>query len=186
MHVVPYNPAHRDELRSVCLANAGEQARSDKTHAQFTLLMYCDPYLEHGVAYMLVDDDDVAHGYVFACEDWSRWTQNTASYRRQIEALGPAYRALYAAEATFYASVAGEYPAHLHIDIEEPYTGGSNGRKLMEALLERLRADDVRGVVLGVEAANKRAVGFYRHLGFEKLSEYDQGRGFTFCMRLDG
>ena len=107
MRVVPYNPAHRDELRGVCLANAGDQ-RSDATHAQFTLLMYCDPYLGHGVAYMLVDDDGVAHGYVFACEDWFRWTQDTAAYRRQIEALGSTYRALYAAEATFYASVAGK------------------------------------------------------------------------------
>lgn len=76
------------------------------------------------------------------------------------------------------------YPAHLHIDIEEPYTGGGNGRKLMETLLARLRVDGVRGVVFGVAASNQRAVGFYEHMGFKRLSEYDDGGGYTFCMNL--
>ena len=184
MNVVPFSPEHTDELRAVCIASASERARTSETHAAFTLAMYCDPYLEHGVAYMLVDDAGVAHGYVLACEDWDRWAIDTVTYRERIEALGPEYQARYAAEATFYGSVKADFPAHLHIDIEEPYTGGGNGRRLMEALLARLRADGVRGVVFGVAASNERAVGFYRHMGFEQLSEYDDGGGYTFCMRL--
>ena len=184
MNVVPYTPEHADELRAVCIASASERARTSETHAAFTLAMYCDPYLEHGVAYMLVDEAGVAHGYVLACEDWSRWATDTIAYRERIEALGPEYAARYADEATFYDSVTDRFPAHLHIDIEEPYTGHGNGRKLMEALLARLRADGVRGVVFGVAANNTRAVGFYQHMGFEKLSEYDEGGGYTFCMRL--
>ena len=185
MRVVPYTPDHADELRAVCIASASERARRDETHATFTLLMYCDPYLEHGVAYMLLDDEGVARGYVLACEDWRVWEGATAEYRARIEALGPEYRARYADEASFYASVADDYPAHLHIDIEEPYTGGGNGRALMEALIARLRADGVPGVVLGVAAANERAVGFYRHMGFSLLSAYgeDDESGYTFCLR---
>lgn len=187
MQVVPYTPNHRNELRAVCLASASERARTDARHGQFTLLMYCDPYLEHGVAYMLLDDAGVAHGYVLACEDWGSWAQKTAAYCTQIEALGPEYQARYADEAAFYASVAGEYPAHLHIDIEEPYTGSGNGRALMETLLARLRADGVLGVVFGVAASNQRAVGFYQHMGFERLSTYGDkaDEGYTFCMRLN-
>ncbi|MDI9589929.1 MAG: GNAT family N-acetyltransferase [Acidobacteriota bacterium] len=184
MHVVPYSSKHVDELRSVCLASASERARADETHGAFTLAMYCDPYLEHGVAYMLVDDGGVAHGYALACEDWGHWSVSAAAYREKIEALGPEYRMRYAAEAAFYDSVRDRYPAHLHIDIEEPFTGGGNGRKLMEALLARLRADGVRGVVFGVSASNRRAIGFYEHMGFSKLSEYDEGSGYTFCMSL--
>lgn len=186
MQVVPYTPEHRAELEAVCLASASERARTDATHAQFTLLMYCDPYLDHGVAYMLLDDAGVAHGYVLACEDWNSWAPKTLAYRQQIEALGSEYQARFKDEADFYASVAQDYPAHLHIDIEEPYTGGGNGRKLMETLLARLRADGVRGVVFGVAAANTRAVGFYQHMGFEQLSAYgeDDESGYTFCMRL--
>ena len=184
MQVVPYSPEHVGELRHVCISNAGERARTSKAHAAFTLAMYCDPYLEHGVAYMLVDDEGVARGYIFACEDWDRWAVDTSSYREMIKELGPEYQALYADEATFYDSVKADYPAHLHIDIEEPYTGDGNGRLLMETLLARLRSDGVTGVVLGVAASNERAVGFYRHMGFTLLSEYGNGDGYIFCMKL--
>lgn len=186
MQVVPYTPEHREELEAVCIASASERARTDATHAKFTLLMYCDPYLEHGVAYMLLDDEGVARGYVLACEDWGQWAQDTVAYHEQIEALGPEYRRRYADEAEFYASVAVRYPAHLHIDIEEPYTGGGNGRKLIETLLARLRADGVAGVVFGVAASNTRAVGFYQHMGFEQLSVFgeEEESGYTFCMQL--
>ena len=84
-HVVPYAPEHRDELRAVCLAQAGEHVSASEAHRRFTLLMYCDAYLERGVAYTLLDE---------------------------------------------------------------------------------------------------RAVGFYEHMGFERLGEYDDGAGVTFCMRL--
>jgi GNAT superfamily N-acetyltransferase len=187
MNVVPYSPAHADELRAVCIATASDRARTSETHRTFTLAMYCDPYLEHGVAYMLVDEAGAAHGYVLACEDWGQWAKDTVAYRRKIEALGPEYASRYADEAGFYEMVSDRYPAHLHIDIEEPYTGGGNGRALMETLLARLRADGVRGVVFGVAASNKRAVGFYRHMGFELLSSFGEGddtEGYTFCMNL--
>ena len=184
MKVVPYTPEHADELRAVCLATASERARTSEVHAAFTLAMYCDPYLEHGIAYMLVDDAGVAHGYVLACEDWDQWAVDTATYREKIETLGGEYPQRYADEATFYDSVKGSFPAHLHIDIEEPYTGGGNGRALMETLLAHLRADGVRGVVFGVAAANTRAVGFYEHMGFTRLMEYGEGAGYTFCMQL--
>ena len=82
------------------------------------------------------------------------------------------------------ASVKADFPAHLHIDIEEPYTGSGNGRRLMETLLARLRADGVRGVSFGVASSNQRVVGFYSHMGFSKLVEYDGGAGCTFCMRF--
>lgn len=184
MDVVPYTPEHADELRAICISNAGESASASEADRAFTLAMYCDPYLEHGVAYMLIDETNVARGYVFACEDWDRWATDTAFYRKQIEVLGPEFAIRYNNEAAFYASVADRLPAHLHIDIEEPYTGHGNGRKLMEALLTRLRMDGVRGVVLGVEVSNTRAVRFYERIGFEKLGEYDEGNGYTFCMTL--
>lgn len=184
MDVVPYSPEHADELRSVCLATASERARTEEDYAAFTLAMYCDPYLEHGVAYMLVDHDGTAHGYVLACEDWDRWATDTVAYRERIEALGPDFAARYADETSYYESVKADFPAHLHIDIEEPYTGSGNGRRLMETLLARLRADGVRGVSFGVASSNQRAVGFYSHMGFSKLVEYDGGAGCTFCMRF--
>ena len=184
MQVVPYSPEHADELRAVCLAQASERARTSEVHGKFTLLMYCDAYLEHGVAYMLLDDTGVARGYVLAAEDAHAWRKSFEPYRQQIVALGAEYQRRVDEELDFYESVADAYPAHLHIDIAEEFTGKGAGRMLIETLLARLRADGVTGVVFGVAAANERAVGFYSHMGFEKLSEYDDGGGYTFCMKL--
>lgn len=184
MRVVPYTPEHADEMRAVCLEQAGEEARASESQETFTLLMYCDAYLELGVAYMLLDDEDIARGYALAAEDAHAWRCAFEGYRRRIVGLGPDFERQAAVELDFYEGVADLYPAHLHIDIAEEFTGKGGGRQLMEALLTHLRADGVRGVVFGVESANDRAVGFYRHMGFEKLGEYADGAGTTFCMTL--
>ena len=174
MRVVPYTPDHADEMRAVCLATASERARTEETHGRFTLLMYCDPYLEHGTAFMLLDDDDVARGYTLCAEDFSSWQQDFASYRAQIEALGPEYAQRVAGEYEAFEVMAAEYPAHLHIDIQEDYTGGGSGRALMEAMITHLRRAGVAGVAFGVAPGNARAIGFYEHMGFEHLPQYEQ------------
>ncbi len=184
MKVVPYEPSHRDELRAVCIEQASERARTEEAYGQFTLLMYCDPYLENGIAYMLVDDEGVARGYTLAAEDARAWRESFEPYRERIEALGPEFGPRVKEEHDFYDTVYAQYPAHLHIDISEAFTGGGGGRALMETLLARLRADGVKGVIFGVRASNERAVGFYEHMGFKRFNEYGDGEGVTFCMDL--
>ena len=184
MRVVPYAPGHADELRAVCIEQASELARTSDAHRRFTLLMYCDAYLEHGIAYMLVDEEGVARGYVLAAPDAHRWRRDFAPYREEIAQIGPGYAERVDTELDFYESVADSYPAHLHIDVSEDFCGRGAGRMLIETLLARLRQDHVRGVVFGVAAANERAVGFYEHMGFERLQEFDDGAGLTFCMSL--
>lgn len=184
MRVVPYEPSHIDELRAVCIEQASERARTEEAYGQFTLWMYCDPYLENGIAYMLLDDEGVARGYTLAAEDAHEWRKSFEPYRERIEALGPEFAPRVKEEHDFYDAVAADYPAHLHIDISEAYTGGGNGRALMETLLARLRADGVKGVIFGVRASNERAVGFYEHMGFKRFNEYGDGDGVTFCMDL--
>ncbi len=183
MRVAPYTPDHADEMRAVCLATASERARTDETHGRFTLLMYCEPYLEHGTCFMLLGDDGKAHGYTLCAEDFETWKQAFEPYRKQIEALGPEYAARVAGEYEAFAATAGEYPAHLHIDIEEAYTGGGSGRALIEALLEHLREAGVPGIAFGVAANNERAAGFYEHMGFSRLPEYEED-GLVFGMRF--
>ncbi len=174
MRVVPYTPGHDEEIRAVCIEQANERARQEEAYRRFTLLMYCDAYLKHGIAYLLLDDDDVVRGYTLAAEDVHQWLSDFAPYREKIEALGPEYAERVARELAFYETVADDYPAHLHIDISEDFTGGGYGRKLMQALLERLRDDGVKGVAFGVAPKNERAIGFYRHMGFEPLGDPEQ------------
>lgn len=184
MRVVPFDhdPQHAEQLKAVCLATASERARTEERHARFTLLMYCEPYLEHGVAFMLLDDDGVARGYSLSCEDYEAWKPKFAPYRAQIEEMGQEYRDRLVDELNYYETVYEKYPAHLHIDIEEAYTGGGNGRMLMLALLDKLREDGVPAVSFGVASNNERAIGFYEHMGFKRLTEYTDG--IVFCMEF--
>jgi ribosomal protein S18 acetylase RimI-like enzyme len=67
------------------------------------------------------------------------------------------------------------YPSHLHIDLLERAQGAGNGRRLLETVMERLRARGSPGAHLGVSAVNQRAFGFYQRLGFRELVRVGSG-----------
>ena len=66
------------------------------------------------------------------------------------------------------------YPAHLHIDLLPIAQGEGNGRKLIEAFLTKLQSQNVQGVHLTVSKNNQNAIGFYSHVGFQKLKELEK------------
>jgi ribosomal protein S18 acetylase RimI-like enzyme len=61
------------------------------------------------------------------------------------------------------------YPSHLHIDLLPRAQGQGVGRRMLTELMDLLQARGSPGVHLGVSPLNARALGFYRHLGFEEL-----------------
>jgi dTDP-4-amino-4,6-dideoxygalactose transaminase/ribosomal protein S18 acetylase RimI-like enzyme len=63
-----------------------------------------------------------------------------------------------------------EYPSHGHIDLLERAQGRGHGRRMMEALMTRLRERGSPGIHLGVSPLNAPALGFYQRLGFVELS----------------
>ena len=67
------------------------------------------------------------------------------------------------------------YPAHLHIDLLEHARGLGLGRRLIDRLLDDLRARGVPGVHLGVDEANANGIGFYEHLGFREVAREPGG-----------
>jgi ribosomal protein S18 acetylase RimI-like enzyme len=48
--------------------------------------------------------------------------------------------------------------------------GRGTGRRLVMALISSLRDHDSRGAHLLVARSNRRAIGFYRHIGFTELA----------------
>ncbi len=64
---------------------------------------------------------------------------------------------------------ARHYPAHLHIDLLPELQGQGWGRRLIEALRDRLRAAGVPGVHLVAAGTNAGAIAFYERLGFTRL-----------------
>jgi len=62
-----------------------------------------------------------------------------------------------------------QYPSHLHIDLLERACGQGHGRRMMEAVMDKLAARGSPGAHVGVSARNARALGFYARLGFHEL-----------------
>jgi ribosomal protein S18 acetylase RimI-like enzyme len=62
-----------------------------------------------------------------------------------------------------------EYPAHLHINIDEKGRGYGIGRKLMETCLDHLQSAGIPGVHLHTTNLNQAASSLYTRLGFELL-----------------
>lgn len=96
-------------------------------------------------------------------------------------------RLLHDADVAFPLALAPElagYPSHLHIDLLPRAQGRGDGRRLLEALLARLRAHGSPGLHLGVDVRNRRAIGFYAHLGFVPLLQQGDGRALWMGKRL--
>jgi len=144
--------------------------------------VYVGPYLvrgrgsqlvlvdEAGTAGYLLSADDTLDFEAWAEEHWWPWLRT----RYPLPSFGAAdpdaelIRLIHSPPRTPQA-LADEYPAHLHIDLEERARGTGLGRRLIERLLRDLRDRGVPGVHLGVDDTNANAIGFYGHLGFREL-----------------
>jgi ribosomal protein S18 acetylase RimI-like enzyme len=96
------------------------------------------------------------------------------------ELVGAVWARLFAESEKSYGFVDGETP-ELSIAVRENYRNRGFGRALIEKLLGALRAAGYEKVSLSVDKRN-RAVGLYRKLGFETVSE--QGTAFMMVKKL--
>ncbi|WP_270365644.1 GNAT family N-acetyltransferase [Microbacterium algeriense] len=187
------DPAEVDRLYAVCLrTGANGQDASALFHDDRMLGdIFVGPYLalEPELAWVIAPRGGPAAGFVLGAADTEDFERTAESVwwpgvrerhglvgRDQEDALPPgeaaARKAIRQPPRTPVA-VTADYPAHLHIDLLPEAQGGGNGRRMIDTLLGALRARKVRGVHLGVGKGNTAAIGFYRHLGFEELSDED-------------
>jgi len=147
--------------------------------------LYAVPYAEFAPELItILDDGSGACGYVLgvsdtaAYEDWleAHWFpllrqryQLPQDGGVELDAASRLIRRFHGPVQREAASLLAEYPAHLHIDLLPRAQGQGLGRQLMETFLAALRVRGVAGVHLGLGAANLRALGFYRRLGFSEI-----------------
>lgn len=158
--------------------------------------VYVGPYLSQrsGTQLVVVDETGSA-GYLLSTDDtvaFEAWAEREwwPPLRERYElpdasddsANAELIRKIHQPESTPRA-IATEYPAHLHIDLQERARGKGLGRALIERLLAELRRRKVAGVHLGVDSSNDNAIGFYEHLGFRQV-DMEPG-GILMGMLLD-
>ena len=188
MMIRPVAPSDLDQLHEICLRTAasGEDARGLVADPRLFGEIYAAPYgvLEPEHAFVLDDGSGTPLGYVLGALD-------TRTFEARCEAeWWPALRerhpigsggndldelliALIHHRPLAAGEVVADHPSHLHIDLLPEAQGQGWGRALMERLHDALRAHGSPGVHLGVSTHNHRAIGFYGHLGYQRLDVDD-------------
>lgn len=193
-------PGDEQAFYDICLLTGDSGVDASALYADPRLLghVYAAPYLHFAPEFAFVMEDEQGVGaYVVAAPD-------SLAFEDTLERKWwPALREQYPDPATIPADqrtpdqrmmhlihhpsrtpaeLAARYPAHLHIDLLPRMQGGGNGKRLMHTLLDALARAGVPGVHLGVGGRNEKAVGFYRHMGFQELQAHPWG--YTFGMAL--
>ena len=63
-----------------------------------------------------------------------------------------------------------DYPAHLHVNIQQPFRGQQLGRRLLEQFLHQVHATGLKGVHATVRSDNPSSCRFFERAGFVLLN----------------
>jgi ribosomal protein S18 acetylase RimI-like enzyme len=195
-----YRPGDEGPAYFVCLktGNQGDDGEPFYREDPDALgRIYVGPYLkfEPDLALMLEDDEGVC-GYALGAIDSRRFydryerewrpaicaqfpePRGEASNWSRVEAVYHAYH-----HPDYYCPEPYDaYPAHLHIDLIARAHRQGHGRRMMNEVMNRLRAKGAPGVHLGMAGSNDRAYHFYTSLGFVELCRRGEGDDETIYM----
>lgn len=169
MKIVPYDEKYRKDIERICIDTGNPDNQVNEEHRRFTLLMYCDEYLDYETCFVLLDDNGTPQGYVLCAENYDAFQVHMKPYLEKIRKECPSFAQR--ADISAYEPYRDMYPAHLHIDIEEAYAGHGRGTALVDTLKAHLKQKHVRGLMLGVDRHNIRAFSFYQKMEFQILEE---------------
>jgi ribosomal protein S18 acetylase RimI-like enzyme len=174
--------------------DAGQDASALYRDPELLGHVYVGPYLARGIDTQLVlVDEQGSAGYLLSAFDtlaFEAWAEAEwyPPLRARYQRLGDGspddmiIGLIHEPERT-PPHLSADYPAHLHLDLQERARGQGFGRVLIEWLLDDLRAASVPAVHLGVDATNANAIAFYEHLGFAEVAR--EPGGILMGRRLD-
>lgn len=171
MRILPYEEKYREDVIRVCLSTGPENALTDSKTGAYIQNMYCNYYIdnEQDNIFVLVDDNDVAQGYILCAPNINRYISNMGKYFKVIKTTGFKNILECASEFIGTCIFSVKYPAHLHIDIMNEYTACGYGSELMKHELNNLKLKGVKGVMLIVGNYNDKAIRFYKRNGFKTV-----------------
>ncbi len=170
-----YEPKYFEDVRQVCINTGPKSAATDPNMRDFILFTFCDYYCEQEPenAFVLVDENDVAQGYVFGARDFKTYIKNMKPYLAKVKKTGIRNYMDAIAEILGHAVYSLKYPAHLHIDINEPFRGNGNGTKMITTLTEHMKNDmGVKSIMLIVGSGNTKGINFYKKNGFKIIRAF--------------
>lgn len=193
----PYHPSDFCALYHICLktGDSGQDATARYRDPELLGHLYAGPYavVEPDLCFILTADATPC-GYVLGTRDsdaFHAWCE-----REWFPVLRQRYPQPLAIDESADAHIIrsihkgyqphpelAAYPAHLHIDLLPVAQGQGWGRRLIEALISRLREVGAPGVHLGVGKRNTGAIQFYERVGFRRVIDADTW--IAYGMKLD-
>ena len=170
-YIRPYHPNDRGQTEHICIATAGVGFHETPARTKGVLTAFCRYYLSHSpdTCFVAATEDDTAIGYVLCAPSFDQWANIFWKEAVTVFPFGLLWGIGSILEALPYA---GEYPAHLHINLLKPFRHKGLGRQLIHALEEKLRSQSCPGVMLCVGSSNQNAIRFYESCGFRALGQY--------------
>ena len=166
-----YKSDDLESVRDVCHKTA--HTKTYQKNKDLVTTMYLDYYAieEPEYVFVAVDETDTPIGYVLCSIDYDKFHKVfIEKYASKIKNRFPIdYYNKKSFEPKILKKHLPQYPAHLHIDILDGYQGQGVGKRLLEALFNKLKEDNIPGVCLVAATSNKNACGFYEHMGFQKI-----------------
>lgn len=164
-----FEEKYRADVQHICLETGPGDSFTNPRVGDYILSTYCNYYLDNEAenCFVLVDEDiDKAVGYILCCSDFRKYENGIKKYFKSFSEAGFSNAMECRGELLAHKLFSLNYPAHLHINLNENYRNGGNGTKLIQTLLEELKAKDVKGISLICDYSNKGAIKFYKKNGF--------------------
>lgn len=163
-----YQAKDKSSVREVCVETAPENLKITSAKREKLLLRYCDYYIQSCANTCLVlEENEKVCGYVLSCESAKKFYKEFVKF--SCDKLNVFQRLEFYFDTLSYLPFKNKYPAHLHIDILKEFRRQGNGQKLILALCEELKAQNISGVMLIVGSKNESAIKFYKAVGFETI-----------------
>ena len=128
---------------------------------------------------------DTPVGYILCSKDYQAYQARfRKSYLPLIQARSILRAALALMDLRIAGRYAGQYPAHMHIDILDAYQRMGIGHQLVNTLTASLAGQTTRGLMLSVGSTNKKGVNFYKKYGFQRIGTAAFGSIVVMGLRL--
>ena len=166
-----YIPSDRPYLEHICSV-------TDRNHLEPDLLyaLYLHNYTDFDPSHVFVAvTEGKPVGYILCAADhalWSRTMRERFLKGKREEIVKQGEQSIEA-----YIPYLESYPAHMHIDIEPKYQRMGIGRSLINALIEKLRSEGSKGLMLFVSPENTGAIEFYKRSGFKPIGSDMEAMG---------
>lgn len=172
IRIRPYEDKDKAEVEKICIDTAGKKASENKMWGETILHIYCRYYITKAkdFCFVPVDEDDIPLGYILCAPDRDAYKHDFL--RDEVRAIRK-YNFIYSlfalGELILSLPFEKKYPAHLHIDLKEGCRRMGIGSALMDTLCDKLKSENIKGVMLTVSATNKNAINFYKKNRFDCL-----------------